>query len=259
MGRGRAAAFKEAGIASFEDLSACDVEDVAEDLRASGNSISPVRLEQMRFHVQSYQEGRPILFGSPLEVGGSFIALDLEYDAFMPRLWLIGLYVVEEDRCEHVVLWADDTPTELANMERLSDLLDEKSDLPVVTWAGSSADLPQLKSACKRLELNGLLDGLEERHVDLYTYARHALRLPIPEFGLAEVSSFFGVMKSSTVSDGREAQMLFARYLSRYSQRMRARIRNELIAYNRDDLEALVETLWAIEELPVEKASLTVG
>ncbi|HWB69211.1 MAG TPA: ribonuclease H-like domain-containing protein [Solirubrobacterales bacterium] len=259
MGRGRAAAFEEVGIANFDDLSECDAESVAEQLRATGNPISAARLEQMRFHVQSYRAGRPVLFGPPPELGDSFIALDLEYDHFTPRLWLIGLYIIDADRCEHVVLWADDAPSEQANLERLSDVLDEKADLPLVTWAGTSADLPQVKAACKRFSLNGLFDGIEERHVDLYSYARQALRLPIPEFGLAEVAAYFGVMKSSSISDGREAQMLFARYLSRYSQRIRARIRNELIAYNRDDLEALVETLWAIKELPAQKASLVPG
>jgi predicted RecB family nuclease len=210
----------------------------------------------MRFHVRSYRERRAVLFGSPPSVGDAFIALDLEYDAINPQLWLIGLYVIDPDRCEHVALWADDRSAERENLEHLARLLNERPDLPVVTWAGTSADLPALKRACDRLGVDGLLDELEDRHVDLFTHAKRILRLPIPELALGEVSGFFGMAKTSTIADGREAQALYARYLSRYSQRIRRRIKNELIAYNRDDLEALVETLRAIQELPIEETQL---
>jgi predicted RecB family nuclease len=256
MGRGRAVAFEKVGVFSLEDLEARDPQTLTDELRDVGVSASPDRLAELRFHAQSYREGRAILFNPPPTLGGSFIALDLEYDAFAPLIWLIGLYLIDDDRCEHVALWADDAAAEQANLERLGELLDARPGQPVVTWAGASADLPQLRNACKRFGLSDLLDGLEERHVDLYASARHGLRLPIPELALGDVSAFFGVVKSSSINDGREAQMLFTRYLSRYSHRMRRRIRNELIAYNLDDLEALVETLWAIQDLPIEQARL---
>jgi predicted RecB family nuclease len=254
MGRSRAAAFAEIGIGNFEDLCRCDVASVVANLRAVGASTSSRQVERMRLHAQRYREGRAILFGSPPPVGSSFVALDLEYDLFNPRLWLIGLYLVDAGRREHIALWADDRSSERANLGRLAEMLEERRGLPVVTWAGTSADLPQLERACKRLGLKGRLDGLDDRHVDLYACAHQVLRLPIPEFGLGEVAAFFGVAKSSSVSDGRQAQMLFARYLSTYSARTRRGIKDELIAYNRDDLEALVETLWAIQKLPIEKA-----
>jgi predicted RecB family nuclease len=258
MGRGRAAAFEEIGISKREDLDTCDVQSVAADLRAIGTKISPAQIEQMRFHAQSYREGRAILFGSPPAIGDSFFALDLEYDLFKPRVWLIGLYAVDGEEREHVALWADDEPEERSNLESLAALLDERRELPVVTWGGISADLPQLKGACNRLGLERLLDRLDERHVDVFVHARRTLRLPIPELALGEVAAFFGVTKNSSVCNGREAQALYARYLTRYSPRVRRIIKDELITYNRDDLDALVETVRAVQRLPVEGAH-TIG
>jgi len=254
MGRGRAAAFEEIGISKREDLDACDVQSVAANLRAIGAKISPAQIEQMRFHAQSYREGRAILFGSPLAIGDDFIALDLEYDLFKPRIWLIGLYVVEGEQCEHSAMWADDASVERSNLERLAGLLAEHPELPVVTWGGHSADLPQLRAACIRLGVERLLDGLADRHVDVFAYARKNLRLPIPELGLGEVAAFFGVAKNSSICDGREAHGLYVRYLSRYSPRVRRIIRDELTAYNRDDLDALAETVRVVQRLPVEAA-----
>lgn len=252
MGRGRAAAFEEIGISKRADLDTCDVESVAADLRARGTKISPTQIEQMRFHAQSYREDRAILFGSPPAIGDSFIALDLEYDVFKPRIWLIGIYVIDGEECEHIALWADDVSEERSNLKRLDEVLREHADLPVVTWGGSSADLPQLKGACARLSIEHFLHDLDERHIDVFAHARRTLRLPIPELGLGEVAAFFGVAKNSPVNDGREAQALYARYLSRYSPRVRQIIRDELITYNRDDLDALVETVRAVQGLPIE-------
>ncbi len=254
MGRERAAAFEEIGIRKREDLDTCDVQSVAANLRAIGAKVSPAQIEQMRFHAQSYREGRAILFGSPLDIGDEFIALDLEYDLFKPRIWLIGLHMIDGEQREHVTLWADDASDERKNLERLAELLAERPELPVVTWGGNSADLPQLRAACIRLGTERLLDGLGDRHVDVFVHARRNLRLPIPELGLGEVAAFFGVAKNSSICDGREAQALYVRYLSRYSPRVRRIIRDELIAYNRDDLDALVETVRVVQRLPVETA-----
>ncbi len=254
MGRGRAAAFEEIGISKRDDLDTCDVQRVAANLRAIGTKISPAQIEQMRFHAQSYREGRAILFGSPPAVGDSFVALDLEYDLFKPRVWLIGLYVIDGEEREHVALWADDALEECSNLEGLAELLEAHPGLPVVTWGGISADLPQLKGACNRLGLERLLDDLEDRHVDVFVHARRTLRLPIPELSLGEVAAFFGVTKNSSICNGREAQALYSRYLTRYSPRVRRIIQDELITYNRDDLDALVETVRTVQRLPVEAA-----
>ena len=256
VGAGRAAAFEEVGIKDYEDMAHCNPERLSADLRAINTHISPVQLEQMQYHARAYIEGRAILFGSLPEIGDSFISLDLEYNSFRPHLWLIGLYFVRGDSFEFVPLWSDIRRIERNNMRRLGKILDKYPDLPVVTWAGTSADLPELKKTAARLELDDVLNGLEERHIDLFAYARKTLRLPIPELGLGEVAQFFGVAKTSHVSGGLEAQMLYESYRASRDSMERAELKYELLAYNRDDLEAVVETLRVLQGMQNENAPL---
>lgn len=252
VGRGRASAFESVGIHDYKDIYLCDPQKTSEALREMGTHISPVQLEQMQFHARSYEEGRAILFGPPPKVSDSFIAVDLEYNSFRPHLWLIGIYLVDGDRFEFVPLWADSRRAERRNMEYVGEVLHEDLDRPVLTWAGSSADLPELKKTAARLGLDDVLPRIDERHIDLFAYARKILRLPIPELGLGEVAEFFGVPKTSQVGGGLEAQMLYDSYRSSRNPLEKSGIKYELISYNRDDLEALVETLRVVQTLPVE-------
>jgi predicted RecB family nuclease len=257
IGPKRAVALEAAGINSYHDLAICDPRALEEELRGSGAAFSCAQLEQLQFHAQSYEEGRPILFGPPPSLDEAFIALDLEYHTFRPQVWLIGLYVVEGDRREHFVLWADRPDRERENLEELNAVLRENAGLPVLTWSGRSADLPELRKAARRLEVGGPLTELEGRHVDLFDYARRTLRLPIPELGLTEVAAFFGVPRTSEVRGGLKAQILYDAYRSSSSSLHMAKIKDELIAYNQDDLETLADVLRAVRELGVQDAQLT--
>jgi predicted RecB family nuclease len=258
ISRTHATTFEEVGIKNYEDLAACDEGSLRKRLRDVGTYLSLAQIEQMRFHACSYQEARPILFGEPAPEDDSFIALDLEYNTFGAELvWLVGLLLVEGDQQEHIALWADGPMNEHRNLSRLAKLLTEKDKLPVLTWAGLSADLPTLRKADARSRIDGLLAELETRHVDLFEHARRSLRLPIPELGLGEVADFFGIPKTSAISGGLEAQMLYQRFQQADDAEQRAKLKAELIAYNRDDLEALVETLRRVQALPLEPGSRT--
>ena len=254
VNRFRAEAFEAIGIETYEDLLACEAASTRQALRARKTYLSVAQIDQMRTHARSYQEGRPILFGNAPPTFDAFIALDLEYETRTePHLiWLIGSIVVDGDHGEHHAIWTDEPGDERRNLERLADLLVERPGLPVLTWSGASADLPTLRKACARLGFDGLLAKFEDRHVDLFEYARHSLRLPVPGLGLAEVADFFGVVKTSRVKDGWEAQIMYDSYQRSDNQDQREQLKAELVAYNRDDLEALVETLRNVQALPVE-------
>jgi predicted RecB family nuclease len=246
----RAAALRKVGIRGFEDLSRCDAKVLSKKLSSAGTLLSPIQIERMRCHVRSYREERALRCGPLPELGEEFIALDLEYDIHEPRVWIIGLCAVEGESREHAVFWAENARGEREGLERMADLLNSRPDAPILTWGGIRADFPQLKGACRRLGLKDLLDGFYERHVDLYVKARDGLRLPIPSLALDGVAAFFGTDKVSPIENGLEALNLYRKYCTRYSPRIRDKIREDLIVYNRDDLDALVATARAIEELP---------
>ena len=81
-------------------------------------------------------------------------------------------------------------------------LLRTCADLPVVTWSGPSADIPQLANAAARWKMVGWrtlhnwLPELERRHVDLCRLVREHLALPIPRLGLKEVAAYLGVQQN---------------------------------------------------------------
>lgn len=118
-----------------------------------------------RHHAESYSRSEAVLFGSSAPIPRSFIALDLEYG---PHTWLIGVCVVEGDDRRTVQLWADTPAEERRNLRALAGLLSEHPTLPVLTWGGTCADVPELRKAGKRLKLAKLVDSIIANHLDLY-------------------------------------------------------------------------------------------
>jgi len=100
---------------------------------------------------------RPVVFGDFPTLGCSFIALDLEYGP-EPLIWLIGVCLVGPSSARYLALWADTAEEEERNLRRLTEIIAENAVLPVVTWNGNGADMPQLRNAAKRLKLGQALD-----------------------------------------------------------------------------------------------------
>lgn len=113
------------------------------------------------------------------------------------------------------------------------------------------ADLPQLQAASKRHRVGELLAPLSDCHVDLFMHSAWTLRLPMPDVALGEVAAYFGIAETSAISGGLEVQLLYGRYLRGKNASRRAQLKRDLIAYDRDDLEALVGTHHAIRALQV--------
>ncbi len=249
----RARALEELGIATYEDLIATDGDEVAAGLRELGHTVSArTQVRQWRSHALAYQLADAVVFGPPAPVEDSFIALDLEYDPIGPPIWTIGLLVCDGDHREHVALWAENETQERENLLALDELLARHSDLPILTWGGVAADLPQLQHGAERHRLDGrLLAAVSERHFDLFLHVTNSLRLPMPGLGLKDVADYFGVAKTSTIQDGLEALFLFAQYQQSRNRTEKQNIRERLVDYNRDDLEMLARAHQAIRLIQV--------
>jgi predicted RecB family nuclease len=249
VGRRYATALEEFGIDNYEALiDSCPPEIVAQ-LRDRRLYVSADQVEQWRAHAQAYRESREIIFGPRAPVGESFIAFDLEYDPMNPFIWLIGILINTPERRELRFLWSSSPKEERENLLDFAELVRAHPDVPVLTWAGTMADIPQLQAAAARHGLSRELAVVHQRHLDLFMHAVQTLRLPTPEFSLEEVAGYFGIPKTSTVRDGFEAQNMFLTHQRSRSEVDRERIREQLIAYNRDDLEMLAGTHQAIEIL----------
>lgn len=226
---------EDLGIADFDALDDHDPATLAGNLVTRRVNVSTDMVKGWSQHARSYREGRAVMFGAPPTLDESFIALDLEYDS---AVWLTGALVCDHDRREHNYFWADTPDDEEEALLALEAMLATYPDLPVVTWSGTSADLPQLRYAAARHNLLHVFTDVDRRHLDLYQHAIHSMRIPHPELSLKAVADYFGIPKVSNITNGLEAGFLYAQYRHTQDPVERQRRQAELVAYNRDDLEA---------------------
>ena len=85
---------------SYESLLSADCESVVQRLRERSCFVSPAQIGLWKRHAASYAAGSPVLFGDPLNLGGRFLALDLEY-VVDGIIWLIGFCLVDAGRREY--------------------------------------------------------------------------------------------------------------------------------------------------------------
>jgi predicted RecB family nuclease len=236
------------GVTNYEDLLGADSASVVASLRERRCFVSIAHVDSWKHHATSYATSQPVVFGGPLALNDSFIALDLEYLA-SDTIWLVGLCIVTQGGRYYRALWAESAAEEEANLREVAAILAANASLPVITWSGNGADLPQVKYAAKRLALDHAYAAIESRHVDLYQYTRKALRFPIPRLSLDEVGQYFGIPKVSRITGGLEAQSLYLEYRRSQAEERRAAIKSQLMEYNRDDIEALVGVAEALASL----------
>jgi predicted RecB family nuclease len=177
----------------------------------------------------------------------------LEYDPFNPHVWLTGVLIADRGRREHLALWADTPAAERRALRALINVCATHPALPILTWAGISADLPKLRDAAHRHDLTSPIAAIAARHVDLYQHAARTIRLPIPDMALGAVADYLSIPRTSAISGGLEAQMRYAEYRGCPDPERRAALRAELTAYNRDDLDALADVLRALQTLGIRE------
>ena len=190
-------------------------------------------------HARALLEGEPRWVGAPQEfpVPASYIVLHLEYTPETKDVWLIGARVVKPgDGDVTFTCWSDRDGT-IRALTALSQLINAHPDLPVVTYSGRSADLPMLRAAAERCDAERLLDALEERHLDLFNWMVHSLMLPTLDFGLKYIRDWTGIGRNSEVANGLAATVLYQRYLRTADPALR----DQLLDYNREDVDGLVE------------------
>lgn len=231
---------EEFGIMSYEDLISADSGAIVTILRERRYYVSATEVEGWKRHAASYSTGSIVVFGEPVSLQAPFVALDIEYIPETGFIWLIGLSLVKPTGIEHRTYWAETKTEEKANLKSFHDILSKNASAPIVTWSGKSAEIPFLRKAAQRIKLNGLMSIVEARHIDLLDHFLKTVRIPQPSFTLDVVGDYFGIARLSSISGGLEAQMWYKRYRASRRKPERRKIKDSLIEYNRDDLNALI-------------------
>jgi len=76
------------------------------------------------------------------------------------------------------------------------------------------------------------------------------MRIPDPGLSLKAVADYFAIPRVSDITDGLQAQFLYADYRACREREDRARLKTELVAYNRDDLEATAAMVGIMRDGP---------
>lgn len=245
-----ARALERLGIGTWEQLIGCDPESMVAGMRSQKYYVGVKQVEQWSRHAEAWKTRRSVIFAAePFLPKQSYIALDLEY-LNLGLIWLIGTCVVTPNGREHHGWWADDPRGERRSLRKLGELVAAHPDLPIVTWSGESADIPNLFRAGARTGLSRNLAPVFERHVDAFRYAERGVRLPIPSLGLKFVAEHFGMPRVSRIRSGRQAEQMYMWYRSPGTEASRkAKIKAQLVDYNREDIETLIGVVGQIREL----------
>lgn len=244
---------EELGALGIKDIRALAKADVA-DLHWAWRELTRYapgldEIGRMQIHARSWEQRRPIYFGSAgVPVGNEVLVLDLEYDNFV-CIWLVGLLASDTQATECYQFFADERVQEKQILLKLTELLEKYPTYQILTWDGLRADIPQLEAAWHK---HGLpyeeLQGLKQRHLDLYQFFLRNYRFPLWSFGLKEVDKYLGFVRKYEDMNGLEAQYLYHQYLSipKHNSRERVVIKQKLLEYNKEDLEA---TLYVVGQL----------
>ena len=195
--------------------------------------------------VKINQDENPVVSADYRVMGlPTMLVFDLEYQGLTigddSRIWLIGICAVVSGRQKYEFLWADSPLKERRNILTLFERLEKSGRMPVVTWSGRTADLPQLRNAMTRLRIRRSCHALFAGHIDALAFLCSNMRLPIPAFGLKDVAEYFGIARESGVADGREANVMYRQYREARGKE-KTSLRRELQGYNRDDLRCVAE------------------
>jgi predicted RecB family nuclease len=190
-------------------------------------------------HAIALREGSPRYFGDEFPVPDEYIVFDLEYLTDpVDFAWLAGYTVVSNSEYRTRQFWADHDPGSERGLllDLTSSLNQVDPTLPLVTWNGAGADLPALRKAAARHGVENVFD--HRAHIDLLRYARSSVRLPVERLGLKTMVSYFGLGTHDEQMDGFMAAIIYQAAQATKDQRKRQQCREDLLAYNRDDLIA---------------------
>ena len=252
VSRSRASLLQELGIRSINDVASADCEKLRRHpaVVISRDTSFPSVLPIIKLYAEAIQRRRPLMVGfhpAFREVPERMYFMDLEYDPQgTSRKGRIGvfLYGILDSHGNVVQRFLDDPEREKDLVKWFSDWL-SKTQPALVTYSSKSADEPHIRNSMQKygLPTHSLSQA---RFLDLFydviftqSLKTQMVFLPVRgSISSKRVAYYFGFREPSRIKihDGLEALRAYKRYLQTGDEN----IRNDLLAYNRCDLERTV-------------------
>lgn len=202
-------------------------------------------------HAESLLCDAPVVFGREPFPSGDLLALDCEYHTVgREGIWMIGLCVVRGSRRRYRIFLCESPGRERWILAQLADAIARHPDLQVVTWNGTSSDVPQMRKRAEELRVVGITEALEERHVDVLQLVLRNVRLPITHYRLDDIARYLGIRRSRKcrIYDGLQANGVYLEFLGARGAKRDA-LRRDLLNYSREDLKLLVGVISRLAKL----------
>ena len=126
-------------------------------------------------------------------------------------------------------------------LSKAKAIFDEHGDIPFVHW--SSYEKSRLSSYMKRYgDSNGIADRIDKNLLDLYGITRKSIVLPLPSYSLKIVEKYIKFERKLEEYGGDWAIAKYIEAVETEDEEKRKEVMDEIVAYNKEDLEAT----WAV-------------
>src|SRR5262249_10015278 len=167
--------------------------------------------------------------------------LDIETDLAGTLIWLIGIYVEDENKTYS--FFAETPDGEKKILSEMLQFFEERSELNILSFSGTRFEERLFK---KRLGAHGLSQVVTERIKDLYFEIHDAVAFPCQGLGLKNIAEFCGFKWRDEGMSGFSLALMYGG--------SGKSVRPTAIRYNEDDLLSLKHVVDHIEKLCREKA-----
>lgn len=242
VGETRAALLREHGCHTIGDLLARGPQQILPGTERR-RGISHKTMEELVWRAQVFLDDTPVALTHPVEpLPEQYIALDLEYDDQEVMVWMATLRTASTGADERITVCAD-TFTQHKMATTIQEFLTRHPELPILTWGGTTADMPRLGFLFSDLQ------PVLARHLDAHRWLKQHWAMPLKSTGLKELARHYGI---DDPSDGTITGFLAPHMWRNYLLNPTAH-QDEftaLVEYNQWDVNTLVELCTAFRLLP---------
>jgi len=235
IGRSRTEMLKAAGIHSLADLSRAPVEFVAHTVKTSREQA-----ELLTLRAKAILDRKAHSVGSLCVPGGQRAFLDIETDLGGKRIFLIGVYLENENKFHS--FFAPTWAKEKEVLENFLTLVQSPRDLSLLSYSGSKFEERVLRA---RLSAYGLPVMITGTILDLFWPVSSSVALPVTNYKLKTLAAFFGYRYKHPEIGGFQVPSVYERFLQTRSPSLK----KKLIQHNRDDVNALRLVLKGIQAI----------
>ena len=252
--KGLAVALRDADIHTVDELlSSFDEATLADLKRPVGATMRRVgkRASSILQAAQCISSGQEILLQPPdIPESQNFVMFDLEglppHLDELDKIYLWGLQVFGKEPGDFMPATAGfGLEGDQEGWERFLSLaesiFERYGDIPFVHW--SHYERVQLKKYIDRYgDRDNIAARVDDNLSDLMTITQKSIVLPLPSYGLKVVEDYVGYARTLEKYGGDWAMARYIEATETQDEKLRNEVMEEILAYNREDLEAT----WAV-------------